>query len=80
MAPMPLCSQTEFKYTGNPLVRHIFTADPTARVFDGKLYVYTSHDLKDADYYTMKDWRVFSTDNMEDWIDHGDFFGLDDIP
>ena len=31
MAPMPLCSQTEFKYTGNPLVRHIFTADPTAR-------------------------------------------------
>ena len=49
MAPMPLCSQTEFKYTGNPLVRHIFTADPTARVFDGKLYVYTSHDLKDAD-------------------------------
>ncbi|RJU30957.1 hypothetical protein DXA05_08840 [Bacteroides sp. AM54-2NS] len=80
ITPTSLYSQTEFKYTGNPLVRHIFTADPTARVFDGKLYVYTSHDLKDADYYTMKDWRVFSTDNMEDWIDYGDFFGLDDIP
>ena len=39
ITPTSLYSQTEFKYTGNPLVRHIFTADPTARVFDGKLYV-----------------------------------------
>lgn len=78
--PTFLKAQTEFKYIGNPLVRHIFTADPTARVFDGKLYVYTSHDLKDADYYTMIDWRVFSTENMKDWTDYGNFFSLKDIP
>lgn len=28
-----------------PLVSHIFTADPSARVFDGKIYIYPSHDL-----------------------------------
>ena len=78
--PSLLSAQTTFKYEGNPLVRHIYTADPTARVFDGRLYVYTSHDLKDAKYYTMKNWRVFSTENMEEWVDHGSFFGLDDIP
>ena len=40
MAPMPLCSQTEFKYTGNPLVRHIFTADPTAPAYSMANYMY----------------------------------------
>lgn len=69
-----------FNYLGNPLVRHIFTADPTARVFDGKLYVYTSHDRSGADYFTMTDWHVFSTEDMSVWQDHGAFFGLDDIP
>jgi len=29
----------------NPFVTDIYTADPTARVFDGKLYVYPSHDV-----------------------------------
>ncbi len=70
----------EFTYTGNPLVRHIYTADPTARVFDGTLYVYTSHDRKDADYFFMTDWHVFSTTDMKNWKDHGAFFSLDDIP
>lgn len=73
-------AQSTFTYKGNPLVRHIFTADPTARVFDGRLYVYTSHDRSGADYYTMTDWHVFSTDDMATWQDHGAFFGLDDIP
>ena len=33
---------------GNPLVTNIFTADPSGRVFNGQLYVYTSHDLADC--------------------------------
>ena len=28
-----------------PLVTHIYTADPSAHVFEGKLYIYPSHDL-----------------------------------
>lgn len=26
-----------------PLVTHIYTADPSAHVFEGKIYVYPSH-------------------------------------
>ncbi|MFI3280632.1 MAG: family 43 glycosylhydrolase [Rikenellaceae bacterium] len=75
-----ILAQQEFTYQGNPLVRHEFTADPTARVFNDRLYVYTSHDRMGAEYYTMLDWCVFSTDDMQKWQDHGVFFGLDDIP
>lgn len=71
--------QKEFKYSGNPLVRHVYTADPTARVFGDRLYVYTSHDRDDAEYFDMEDWHVFSTDDLENWVDHGAFFSLDDI-
>ena len=77
--PSLLSAQTTFQYSGNPLVRHIYTADPTARVFGGRLYVYTSHDEPNARRFTMKDWRVFSTDDMKEWTDHGKLFGLDDI-
>jgi len=27
------------------LVTHIYTADPSAHVYDGKIYIYSSHDL-----------------------------------
>ncbi len=73
-------AQQPFKYEGNPLVRDVFTADPTARVFGDKLYVYTSHDRDDADYFYMTDWCVFSTEDMVNWTAHVDFFGLKDIP
>ncbi len=79
------CSSNQvvsFKNEGNPLVSHIYTADPSARVFDGKLYLYTSHDKDDTDHdahFDMTDWHVFSTDNLTDWLDHGAFFGLDNI-
>ena len=29
-----------------PLVEHIYTADPSAHVFDGKIYIYPSHDIE----------------------------------
>lgn len=71
-----------FTFQGNPLVRHIYTADPSARVFDGRLYVYTSHDQDNSDndqHFDMLDWHVFSTTDLKTWTDHGPFFGLDDI-
>jgi len=72
----------EFKSQGNPLIRHMFTADPSARVFGDKLYLYTSHDREDTDqnaHFDMTDWYVFSTENLTDWVDHGAFFSLNDI-
>jgi len=68
-----------FKNEGNPLVKHMYTADPSAHVFNGRLYVYTSHDEDDATYFDMLDWHVFSSENMVDWIDHGAILSLKDI-
>jgi acetyl esterase/lipase len=63
----------------NPLVTNIFTADPSARVFNGRLYVYTSHDLPDATYWDMVDWRLLSTDDLATWKDHGSIFRVKDF-
>src|SRR5208282_552607 len=64
---------------GNPLVTNIFTADPSGRVFNGRLYVYTSHDLPDATYWDMVDWRLLSTTNLATWEDHGSIFRVTDF-
>ncbi|MFA9389638.1 MAG: family 43 glycosylhydrolase [Prolixibacteraceae bacterium] len=72
-------AQYKFQKKNNPFVTHIYTADPSARVFNNRLYVYTSHDEDTATYFNMIDWHVFSTDNMVDWIDHGAILSLDDI-
>jgi hypothetical protein len=62
----------------NPLITDQFTADPTARVFEGKIYVYPSHDIKAPpeykgrpNWFVMEDYHVFSSDNLTDWKDHG---------
>lgn len=78
------CQKTQketFKFTKteNPFIKHMYTADPSARVFKDKLYVYTSHDEDTATYFNMIDWHVFSTENMVDWEDHGAVLTLDDI-
>ncbi|MCM0638987.1 family 43 glycosylhydrolase [Cellulomonas wangsupingiae] len=55
----------------NPIVQTIYTADPAPLVHDGRLYVYTTHDEDGSTWFTMKDWRVFSTTDMANWTDHG---------
>ena len=63
----------------NPIIKHMYTADPSARVFDGVLYIYPSHDRDDAKWWDMVDWHVFSTTNMVDYTDHGVALSLEDI-
>ena len=65
-------------FATNPLVMDQFTADPTARVFEGKIYVYPSHDIKPPpdykgrpNWFVMEDYHVFSSENLTDWKDHG---------
>ena len=55
-----------------PLVTHMFTADPSAHVFDGKIYIYPSHDIEldvpdddDGAQYMMEDYHVLSMDNLD---------------
>lgn len=64
-------------FATNPLILDQFTADPTARVFDGKVYVYPSHDITPLpgrgrpDWFCMEDYHVFSSKNLTEWKDHG---------
>lgn len=70
----------------NPLIMDQFTADPTARVFEGRMYVYPSHDILATEgkgrpgWFCMEDYHVFSSENLTDWKDHGVTLREPDIP
>lgn len=57
----------------NPIIQHIFTADPAPLVSHDTLYLYTGHDIapENAPNYLMRDWHVFSTTDMVNWKDRG---------
>ena len=71
----------------NPFIRNQFTADPSARVFNGKVYVFPSHDIQAPegknlrkDWFCMEDYHVFSSENLADWTDHGMILSQYDAP
>lgn len=63
----------------NPIINHMYTADPSARVFNDTLFLYPSHDPDTATWFNMVDWHVFSTTDMKNWTDHGVAFSMDEI-
>lgn len=69
----------------NPIISGQFTADPTARVFNGKIYLYPSHDIPSPierlnEWFCMADYHVFSSENMVDWTDHGVIISQENVP
>jgi beta-xylosidase len=71
-----------------PLVTHIYTADPSAHVFEGKIYIYPSHDLDhdgpdndNGDQYKMEDYHVFSMEDVDaPCVDHGEALHMKNVP
>lgn len=71
-----------------PIVTHIFTADPSAHVFEGKIYIYPSHDLDhdgptndNGDQYQMEDYHILSMDDVNSpCVDHGEALHVKDVP
>jgi beta-xylosidase len=57
----------------------MYSADPSARVFNDTLFVYPSHDQDTATWFNMKDWHVYSTTDMKTWKDHGVALSLNDL-
>lgn len=61
----------------NPIITNQFSADPSARVFGDKVYLYPSHDILAKagkgrpNWFCMEDYHVFSSENLTDWTDHG---------
>lgn len=76
------------KPISQPLVSHIFTADPSVHVFNGKIYIYPSHDIEsdtkrndDGGSFDMKDYRILSMDKIGGKVtDHGVALDINDIP
>ncbi|KAE8162570.1 glycosyl hydrolase [Aspergillus tamarii] len=71
-----------------PLITHMYTADPSAHVFNNKVYIYPSHDREtdiqfndNGDQYDMVDYHVFSMDTISGPVtDHGVVLTLSDVP
>jgi hypothetical protein len=74
-------------FATNPIIMDQFTADPTARVFEGRIYLYPSHDIPvppgsgaRANWFCMEDYHVFSSENLTDWTDHGVICNQTNVP
>jgi len=84
----PPARATSARYLNEPLIRHRYSADPSAHVFDGRIYLYASHDIdagvpgsNDGDQYAMRDYHVYSMDRVGSPVtDHGRVLALEDIP
>ena len=61
----------------NPFVQTWFTSDPAPMVSGDRMYVYTGHDEDNADFFWMQEWRVYSTEDMVNWTDHGSPLALE---
>lgn len=72
----------------DPLVTHMYTADPAAHLFNDKIYIYPSHDIEagipendKGDHFHMKDYHVLSMDKIGAAItDHGVALSIENIP
>jgi len=71
-----------------PLVKHIYTADPSAHFFNGKIYIYPSHDIDAGEafddlgsHFAMEDYHILSMENIDsEAVDNGLALHADDVP
>jgi hypothetical protein len=70
----------------NPIITNQYTADPTARIFNGKVYLYPSHDILAHEghgrvgWFCMEDYHVFSSADLTHWVDQGVIVSQDKTP
>jgi len=70
-----------------PLVSDLYTADPSAHVFNGKIYIYPSHDVEadvpqddEGGHFQMRDYHVYSLDKIGGKVtDHGVALDVKDV-
>ena len=60
LAFLPLLAQ-------NPIIGTSYTPDPAPYVHGDKVYLFVDHDEDDAVYFKMKDWLLYSTEDMVNW-------------
>jgi len=87
--PKPASTRPSFENAiSQPIIKEIYTADPSAHVFNGKIYVYPSHDIESTvpeddlgSHFAMEDYHILSMDEIGGQVkDHGVALHLKDIP
>src|ERR1700744_3260463 len=76
------------QFLSEPLIKNIYTADPSAHVFNGKIYIYPSHDIDagiadndNGDEYAMRDYHGLSMDSVGGKVtDNGVALDIKDVP
>lgn len=85
-AGQAICQKSPEKI--KPLVDGLYTADPSAHVFNGKIYIYPSHDVEadvpqddEGGHFQMRDYHVFSMEKIGGKVtDHGVALDVKDVP
>jgi len=80
--------ELEIKAISKPLIKNIYTADPSAHVFDGKIFIYPSHDIESGipfddlgSHFAMQDYHVLSMDSIDSAVkDNGVALHVKDVP
>ena len=76
------------KFLTEPLISRIYSADPSAHVFGGRIYIYPSHDIDAGvppddlgSHFAMRDYHVFSMQSIGgSVVDHGVALDIKDVP
>ncbi|MES2794380.1 MAG: glycoside hydrolase family 43 protein [Bacteroidota bacterium] len=71
-----------------PIIKHIYTADPSAHLFEGRIYIYPSHDIDAGiplddlgNHFAMEDYHILSMETPHsEAIDHGMALHVSDVP
>ncbi|MCW3786632.1 family 43 glycosylhydrolase [Plebeiibacterium sediminum] len=80
-----LVISSSHSFAQNPIIKNLYTADPSARVFNGRVYLFPSHDVANMgkgreNWFCMEDYHVFSSENLTEWTDHGVIVHQKDVP
>jgi hypothetical protein len=76
------------RFLTQPLVTDVYTADPSAHVFAGRVFLYPSHDVESGipqddlgSHFAMRDYHVFSMGSIPGPVtDHGVALDIKDVP
>lgn len=65
-------SSEEIAVSGNPIIRHKYSCDPTALIYQDTVFLFTGHDEAPAgtEEYVMNDWLCFSSADLINWTEH----------
>lgn len=66
-----------YTHAQNPIIQTLYTADPAPMVHKDTLYLYTGHDEDRSTWFTMRDWRCYTTTDMVNWTDRGSVLSVE---